>query len=416
MRNLIRASSALSAGAALFLMAYGCSGANSSGSNFGPPDSNDASGGNDGSGGDGGNGGDDGGTIHLGDSGHPVSDAACAAAATKAQQEPLDMFIMLDQSGSMNEMVPGNTTKWAAVTGALNTFVGTNDPTIAVGIQYFALPASGSTCPTSCNTDTDCGSSANGPCVFNTCIGCSGAGGDSCNAADYARAEVEIAALPGNGPPIQQSISHHMPNSSTPTSAALQGAIDHQKTWAPAHPGHVSIVVLATDGDPTECDTNLSNINAIAASGVSNNPKILTFVIGVGTSFNALNGIAAAGGTGQALIVDTTQNVNQQFLAALNQIRGAALGCTYKIPVPEAGTVDFGQVNVQYKPGNGGMTQLIPQVPDAAHCPSSGLAWYYDHPNAPTQILLCQSTCSTVSADTHGGEIDVLTGCQTIVR
>ncbi len=44
-----------------------------------------------------------------------------------------------------------------------------------------------------------------------------------------------------------------------------------------------------------------------------------------------------AGGTGSAFIVDTSMNVSQQFLAALNKIRGAALGCQYKIPVPQGG-------------------------------------------------------------------------------
>src|SRR5205823_711503 len=135
---------------------------------------------------------------------------------------------------------------------------------------------------------------------------------------------------------------------STPTSAALQGAIDHATAWATAHTQDVVIALLATDGDPTECDTNLTNINAIAAKGANGTPKILTFVIGVGSSLGALNGVAQAGGTQSAFIVDTTQNVNQQFLDALNKIRGTALGCSYKIPIPSnGGTPDYGSVNVQ---------------------------------------------------------------------
>ena len=50
--------------------------------------------------------------------------------------------------------------------------------------------------------------------------------------------------------------------------------------------------------------------------------------------------------TGSAFVVDTTQNVNQQFLDALNKIRGAALGCSYLIPLPDGGTPDFAAVNV----------------------------------------------------------------------
>jgi hypothetical protein len=346
------------------------------------------------------------------------ADAGCAGTATKAQELPLDMFIMLDQSGSMLDTVAGGGTKWDAVTAALKSFV--QQPGlggISVGIQYFGLPPGGSnTCSTLfCNTDADCGGAC-GTCdpTFLECTGYN-VGGDSCNAADYAVADVEIAPLPGVSPAIIASINAHSPNTSTPTSAALQGAINHAQTWAQAHPGHVVIDIFATDGDPTECDTNLSDINAIAAAGYSGMPKISTFVIGVGSSLGALNGIAAAGGTGQAFIVDTTMNVNQQFLMALNAIRGAALGCNYSIPVPQTGQPDFSKVNVQYTPGNGGPAQIIPQVANKASCPASGDAWYYDNPAAPMQILLCDATCNKLSMDTNG-EVDVVLGCTTILN
>ncbi len=154
----------------------------------------------------------------------------------------------------------------------------------------------------------------------------------------------------------------------------------------------------------------LSQVEAVAAAGVAATPKILTFVIGVGTETANLNGIAMAGGTGTAFIVDTSMNINQQFLDALNKIRGAALGCQYKIPVPKSGNVNFQQGERPVHPGNG-KPEVVPQVPDKAHCPSSGDAWYYDNASNPTEILLCTTTCGTVSA---GGELDVLTGCQTV--
>ena len=333
------------------------------------------------------------------------------------------MFVMLDQSGSMNEQVAGNTTKWAAVTGALSSFVtGTNTAGISVGLQYFGLPPSttggGTTCPTTCQQTSDCGTGG-GPCVLNVCVGCIGsvlgsAGGDSCVGADYAKAAVEIAPLPGVGAAISASIAQHKPSTSTPTSAALQGAVDHAQEWSKSHPGDVVVAVLATDGDPTECDTNLANIDAIAAAGLSGTPKVLTFVIGVGASTTALNGIAAAGGTTSAFLVDTTGNVNQQFLDALNKIRGTALGCQYTIPLPTSGTPDYGLVNVEYTP-SGGSAELIPKVADAASCPASGDAWYYDNNSAPTQIVLCASTCKTVEADKNGN-LEILLGCGTVAR
>ncbi len=121
------------------------------------------------------------------------------------------------------------------------------------------------------------------------------------------------------------------------------------------------------------------------------------------------------GGTGQAFIVDTTMNVNQQFLDALNKIRGTALGCSYTIPVPQSGTPDYGQVNVQYTSAPGAMPVTFPKVNDQSQCPSSGEGWYYDNNSAPTKIILCDSTCKSVLT-TLTGEVDVLLGCATIAN
>jgi len=341
--------------------------------------------------GDGGSWGDGGNGDAAGDSGWwwpPVEAGpndgpieACAAETTRAQQLPLGMYIMLDKSGSMDE---GSPTKWVSIRGALANFL--SQPTltgVSVGLQYFPLGNLSS---------------------------------PSCNAADYANPAVPIAALTQ---PQQQAIATSLlaqnPNGNTPTSAAEQGAINYAKTWGTAHPDHVVIVVLATDGEPTSCDTDIGNIATIAQGGVNGTPKVLTFVIGVGNSLSNLNDIAAGGGTTQAFIVDTNGNVGQQFLDALNTIRGTALGCVYTLPSPDGGTPDFDKVNVQYTPGSGGAPQLFPRVNGQADCPASGDAWYYDNPAAPTKINLCPSTCDTVRADANG-TVDVLLGCKTILE
>jgi hypothetical protein len=325
---------------------------------------------------------------------------------------------MLDQSQSMSETVGGGGTKWAAITAALNAFVSTPQQGVSVGLQYFGLPpgSSGGGCVagTPCQTSADCNG---GHCRSSGVCSCgTSGGGDSCSAADYAKPDVEIAPLPGVATQISSSIAQHSPSTSTPTAPALQGAIQHASTWSTAHPGDVTIVVFATDGDPTECTPqDIPSISQIAANGASANPKILTFVIGVGSSTSNLNAIAQGGGTGSAFIVDTTQNVNQQFLDALNKIRGAALGCNYVIPVPSSGQANFDQVNVQYKPSNGGPTQIFPRVTDKSACPANGNAWYYDNNTAPKQIVLCNSTCASILGD-KAGEVDVLIGCATVVN
>jgi len=343
-----------------------------------------------------------------------VGGGSCAATSNKAEQVPLDMYVMFDQSGSMTTDT-GNGTRWAAVTGAFKNFV--QQPSaagIGVGVQYFPLPPSSSgMCPAKCASNADC-VACGGICfpILNTCLG---GGDDSCFAGDYAKPDVEIAPLPGVAPAIVQSLDGHTPTGGTPTSAALDGTIQHAKEWAIAHPDHVVISVLATDGAPGSCETDLAAINALAAAGANGVPKILTYVIGVGDALEALNGIAQAGGTGQAFLVDSNQNASEQFLQAMNEIRGAALSCSYLIPQPPPGEkIDYNAINVQYTP-DGGKPTIIPQVKSKAECPLDGLAWFYDEPAAPKQIILCDASCGIISQDAKA-KLDVLVGCATVVK
>ncbi len=312
----------------------------------------------------------------------------CASSTSSATLIPLDMYIMMDQSKSMNEATgTPNTDKWQAISQAVSAFV--NDPKsagIGVGIQYFGLKGSG----------------GGG--------GFGGGGKDSCNAADYAKPEVAIAALPGNAAAIIASVGKHGPTTSTPTSPALQGAIDYAKTYAASHPGHTVVAVLATDGEPTECSpTDIPSIANIAAAGASGNPKVLTFVIGVGSSLSSLNAIAAGGGSKAAFVVDQGGNVVQQFEAALKAIQGQAIGCAYAIPQPTGGqTLDLNKLNVQTTIG--GVKTILTYDATAADCDLVAGGWYFDDPAAPTKIELCPATCSAVMAKADAA-VDVVLGC-----
>lgn len=403
-------------GLSMFVLALGACSATSNGNGFGGGDAGSSgstiSGGN-GAGGDviGGTGGD--GTIPSTGPGGEV----CAGTLSDAKQRPLDMYIMLDQSGSMD----GN--RWTSVTNALKNFIAQPSVSgVGVGIQFFPTlpPGVDPSCQQMtvpfCQKDADCG--ACGPCElmfgFGTCKGVDNA--DSCSAADYAAPAVEIAPLPGVAAAIKASIDAHGPTGGTPTAPALQGAISHAKEWATAHPGHSTIVVLASDGEPQECSpTDIASIAAIAASGLSGTPSIKTFVIGVGSSVAALNQLAVAGGTDAAFFVDDGSNVNQAFLDAMNAIRGSALSCSYFIPKPDDGKeVDFGRVNVLYTP-QGAEPTYINKVGGAADCVAAGNGWYYDDPVNPTGIIVCPATCETFQGDTTG-RVEVQSGCVTKIQ
>ncbi len=321
--------------------------------------------------------GDDGGSFVNLPSDGGLGGGACAASSSKGEQQNLDVYIMLDQSLSM-----ADDNKWTGVTGAINAFVQEPQTGVSVGLAYFALS------------------------LLNA----------SCTPSDYATPVVEIAPLPGVASAITMSLSQHGPSTTTPTLGAEQGAIQHAQAWAKSHPGDVVAVILATDGDPDGCQLTPDPVTPVAdaaMTGFTGSPSIPTFVIGVGTDTANLNQIAMGGGTGSAFIVDTSMNVNTQFLAALSKIRGTALGCQYKIPAPTGGQqVDFTKVNVQFTTSSG-TKEVFPQVASKSACPASGDAWYYDNPQSPTQIDLCTTTCGAVSA---GGTVNILTGCATIIK
>lgn len=359
----------------------------------------------------------------------------CAGETHVGDLTPVDVVIMLDQSGSMDGMV-GNQTVWQLITTALSDFVQAPDTAgLSVGLQYFPLPDGPCT---SCNgcfspdlqlTDTNgqccCSSMTGQACALADGTACPGGGvcfqgncysggaNATCVTGDYAALEVPVDALPANAPAVLTSLGNHGPAGLTPTAPALAGAIQAAAARAQAFPDHAVAVVLATDGVPTECaPQDIPSIAALSASALAANPSVPTYVIGIG-DVSALNAIAAAGGTTKAFLVSVNGNAGQQFLDALNQIKGSLLSCEFDIPQPTEGTLDFDKVNVQFTP-NGQQPEILPQVADAGACGADG-GWYYDDPAAPTKILLCDASCDEVKA-TNEATIEIVLGCQTIVK
>jgi hypothetical protein len=412
----------------------------------------------------------------------PDAFTACATDKQQAKLQPLDLYVMLDTSESMAELVTATRTKWDEVKAALTAFV--QDPGssgFGVGLQFFPLNKSG--VPASCTTNSQCASSSAGLCLVNLCTPpppsgqvtacdptaknpceggsqCVPAGqcslekneycisfgqscgtdkngfdrgvctaltastctlADSCIAADYANAASAVAALPGAAATIVSALGAKKPQGNTPTSAALTGAVSAAKAYAAANVGHTVVAVLATDGLPTECDTNIDNIAKIASDATTATPGTKTFVIGVFQPKEAtiaqtnLDKIAAGGGTSKAFVVQTNQNVEQQFLSALSTIRGTALPCNYKLPVPTTGTPDYNKVNVEYTSG-AGQKVVLPYVKSPANCGTTG-GWYYDVDPAtggkPTTILLCDNTCTVLKSAAGQGSVEILQGCLT---
>ena len=100
--------------------------------------------------------------------------ASCAATTEQATELPLDLYFMLDSSGSMDDLIAAKASKWTSVVSAMNAFVG--DPAsagIGVGLQYFPLTAAG--VPKTCTSSAQCPANpaanppTTGPCFFKAC-------------------------------------------------------------------------------------------------------------------------------------------------------------------------------------------------------------------------------------------------------
>jgi hypothetical protein len=94
--------------------------------------------------------------------------------------------------------------------------------------------------------------------------------------------------------------------------------------------------------------------------------------------------------------------------------QGGTLPCAFALPTPPVGqSLDPSKVNFVYTP-SGGQPTTIANVSSMAGC-GGGQGWYYDDPAAPTQIIVCPGTCSTLEAD-KTGKIDVAFGCSTVIE
>ncbi len=306
----------------------------------------------------------------------------CAEVASAVETLPADLYIMFDQSSSMADPLPDGTgTWWTAAQDAVKRFV--NDPQavgMGVGIQYFPL---------------------------------NGVAPNSCTA-PYDTPDVELAPLPGNSAAIAASIDAHQPQTFTPTGPALQGAVNHMKTWAAAHPARAPIVVLVTDGFPTECDPQqITDVAAIAKTAFETDPPVRTFVVGfnLGQAGENLKTISQAGGSGAPFLI-SGGDVGAAFTEALLGISAVPLQCTFPLPKPADPTdrVDPDKVRVTLTPKATGREETVARLNNQGDCQiGKGQGWYYDSPASPTLINLCPGTCGRLTT----GVLQTVLGCTT---
>lgn len=94
----------------------------------------------------------------------------------------------------------------------------------------------------------------------------------------------------------------------------------------------------------------------------------------------------------------------------------AKINCTLDIPEPSVGTLDPRKVNVSVS--TPASNEVLFKVDGATDCDLSG-GWYYDDAAAPTQVVLCPTSCSQAQAAVQSqgeGSVDIYFGCESIVK
>ena len=316
--------------------------------------------------------------------------AQCAGIGVELEPSPLDIYVMMDRTSSMTYTMGSGAaiTRWDVLQSGVQRFV--TDPNVLakaprVGLQFF------------------------------------GATGDpndarECDPLSYATPLIEIEDLKTSGQKILTAVEQEALGGQTPWFPSLQGALMHAQDWQFANPNRMTVVVLVTDGYPTECETDISLIQEMVGeyyTGVSGKyntrgkPGIRTYIIGVAVDKFNLNAVAQAGGTGQATIVDSAGGVNA-FVSAMVNITNANISCDLKLPEAPAGSVlDPNAVQVVYTPFSGG-PQEIPKADTGGGCGSANGGWYFDNAAKPTKISLCPCSCANLGA----GGLEIRFGCR----
>ncbi|MBX3185314.1 MAG: hypothetical protein KIT72_01965 [Polyangiaceae bacterium] len=338
---------------------------------------------------------------------------ACAGETIKAEPIPVDMYIVLDDSGSMSAAqsgigvvcpiasLPGDNSRWCKSINALWGFI--NAPSssdLGVALNYFNNRA-GTACTNplrSPGVNYGVGLATISPAHIGTL-----------------RASLDTAYPGGQG------------WTGTPTRPAVDGIISYTNSIVSsgARPGRKQVGVLITDGEPSCGGADIGNVTRTHFT----NTGIPTFMIGMtGLTTVGWNNLEAwANGSGAPLHSSYCGNGASScyhysvgngdatvFINVLQEIQRAAIACTLNIPTSSSGgLLDPSTIEVTYTPGGSATPQTLTRVANAAACsglPGTG-EFYYDDNTLPTQINLCPNLCDVVKLD-HDAEINVEISCQ----
>lgn len=358
-------------------------------------------------------------------------DAACASKSQDGVPVRVNLVVVVDRSGSMDQVIGGGdgqgggasapghggatgdaTTRWAAAVQGLTDFF--TDPGSAefyASLIFF---------------------SPNFPDRSAVTIG------EDCRY-DYSTPAVELTRLDGPQP-LLDVLGQIEPDGGTPTKPAVEGAIRYARVLNQNDPSSQSIIVLVTDGEPGfavenpdtgepefiegpgPCAGNntgqIATLVGAAANPASGLSPIPVFVIGLGSELADvdLEQIAEQGkpaGSDSAIShlfrIGDNKDISAELLAAMASIRAEYVPCGIELPQPPDGQpLDLEQINVDFVASDSSTLELVYDLDCQQNRDN---AWMFDNPAAPTKIQLCERLCDRTIKDGQG-ELKVALGCE----
>lgn len=328
--------------------------------------------------------------------------SACNGVSIEVEPIPLDMIILMDRSISnsfpvgSSDAVPaagGQTRRWDMLISSMESLSAVEQAGwIGASLTLFGRTGDGS-------------DAAN------------------CNPSDYEQPTVGLGFLQENGRRFATAMQSATPAGLSPTVPALLGAYQYAMTEKMNDPAREKVVVLISDGTPTQCKlqtpTDVANVIKDAASAYD---PIRTFIVGVGSPITLdaaktnLQMYARAGNTGKpAFLLDDwtdTNKISAQLSESLLSIANSKLGCEYEISPPTYDwVVNPDEVTLMYAP-NSGAIQEIERLDGPNRCAKSPTGgWYFDDLLNPKKISVCPCSCANFGA----GKVSLVFGCHPVI-
>jgi hypothetical protein len=323
----------------------------------------------------------------------------CADVEISSEEIFLDIFVILDRSGSMTQPFGnsdsdgycdiGQTNVGSRWCNAINSLYGFfSDPTtVGTGFSYGEFSSSKSGC---------------GPFAMDVEFGV-------------------IEANDGNNQlaNLVTELNDNNPDGFTATEEAMDTLIAETSAHT-ASGTRRTIGILITDGDPFGgCDTNVNNLNALIANHYTAT-GIPTYIIGMtGATADNLEGMAVGAGaephTDYCDPSDTSCSYYSvgdgnpaAFKAALDSIRKSELGCEYAVPNAEIGVGNLDTLSVVFTPDTGETPIDLVRVGNETTCTDDDEYWV-DVGVDDSIIKLCPATCDLRG---DGASVDISLKCE----